>query len=323
MSEKSGSGKTEAYFVAELHQIFASVVDKIELAAPDSPVIQELVGVVGDINASIEKSEELEKLLNWDVFDDIGTEASLPTVEMDQTESNEKKIIRMLSRCPSNSTLDSEELSVNGRPSVTGSNRPSIGAYRNSSALRDSIVRGTTSNAPAPVLYSKHEKNPSEPIGIVSSTSSDNIKELNGKKFEMNFKNTFRRKATLKLVEDEKPFLASKLGGSDIGIIQADSPESQRKRVSTTGGSKEGLDCKCPVSNLVGGVCQNCKKQSISEYKLVNSVSLCRNRMLKKTIQHVLDSLIKEIQGPVLREDCHQFSASAQARMKLSSKAVA
>ncbi|KAJ3321149.1 hypothetical protein HDV06_004602 [Boothiomyces sp. JEL0866] len=154
---KEYSSEILAREAAELHVILSQAMEKMQTVEPKCTLLPKLQEEISTIDGKLKLAEDKEKGIKYDVAQDIGideVDKDAPSTEMGKIETtDEKKIMRMLTRCPSTDSIDS------GSPSE----RVSIGGYRNSTEVRDSMIRSP--------LYSQ----PVLPVTFVSSESAGSL----------------------------------------------------------------------------------------------------------------------------------------------------
>ncbi|KAJ3257566.1 hypothetical protein HK103_004475 [Boothiomyces macroporosus] len=154
---KDYSSEVLAKEAAELHVILSQAMEKMQSIEPKCTLLGQLQEEISAIDAKLKLAEDKEKTIKYDVAQDMGideVDKDAPSMEMGKIETtDEKKIMRMLTRCPSTDSLDSS----------SPGERVSIGGYKNSSEVRESMIRSP--------LYSQ----PVLPVTFVSAESSNSL----------------------------------------------------------------------------------------------------------------------------------------------------
>lgn len=154
---KDYSSEVLAKEAAELHVILSQAMEKMQSIEPKCTLLGKLQEEISAIDAKLKLAEDKEKTIKYDVAQDMGideVDKDAPSMEMGKIETtDEKKIMRMLTRCPSTDSLDSS----------SPGERVSIGGYKNSSEVRESMIRSP--------LYSQ----PVLPVTFVSGESSNSL----------------------------------------------------------------------------------------------------------------------------------------------------
>jgi hypothetical protein len=129
---------------ADIHMILDGSIEKMKQSSPELVLLTQIEQELSKIDSKIKYIQDKEQESKYDLLHDTGVEAEeseLNQVVKDTEE--EKKIMRMLTRCASVESVSSET-----------SPRCSIGNYKNSGELRDSMSKGQfVSPGPPPITF--------------------------------------------------------------------------------------------------------------------------------------------------------------------------
>lgn len=115
---------------ADLCTILSASMEKLTTAlSSDEELVKKLSNAINGITKQVKDIEAKEANVTTDLWNDIGIDAELPA-RGDEGEED-KKLLRMLSRCPSNEDIDSPLSPL------------SIGNYKSSNELKDQLIKGT------------------------------------------------------------------------------------------------------------------------------------------------------------------------------------
>jgi formyltetrahydrofolate synthetase len=131
---KSYSETTSAKDAAILHTILSESIQKMRAFNQSSEILETLEMEIEKIAQNLSKIQEIEQQFQYNVFYDSGVDADdiVEPVENVCDAEDERKIMRMLTRCTSKSSLDS----------VNSNFRNSIASYQSSSEIKDLMIKG-------------------------------------------------------------------------------------------------------------------------------------------------------------------------------------
>jgi hypothetical protein len=127
---------------ADLHNILIGAIDKMKQFDPESETLQQLDQQVKSIESKLRFIQEKENDAKYDLLHDTGVEAEESELnEVIKDSEEERKIMRMLTRAGSVDSIASD-----------GTGRSSIGNYRNSVDLKESMAKGQVISQPPPPM---------------------------------------------------------------------------------------------------------------------------------------------------------------------------
>ncbi|KAJ2996628.1 hypothetical protein HDV02_006326 [Globomyces sp. JEL0801] len=139
---------------AEVHAILATSLDKMIAFDSKSTLLPKLVTITNEIDSKLKIIQEKEKNQKFDILNDTGIDIDEKESKEDLFDDHEKRIMRMLTRCASNDSLDSP--------------RSSIGMYRSSGDMKESSLRGSI--IPQPSVAVTFVSYPDVPLNTITGS---------------------------------------------------------------------------------------------------------------------------------------------------------